>query len=161
MTSSSLKPDQNQLTLFVHPWYEALNAQENTTPCEFELTLNPNEETTGQKSTKQCSSCDQVLPLDSFNNKYDGGLGKDHRCRSCQSKQQKQLRKLLKTSPPKSAVCDCCGKDKRLQLDHCHETGLFRGWLCKSCNVGIGSLGDNLEGLTKAITYLSTNTHGN
>ena len=50
MTNSSLKQDPNQLTIFVHPWYEALNEQENTTPCEFGLTLKPSEETIGLKS---------------------------------------------------------------------------------------------------------------
>jgi hypothetical protein len=50
MTNSSLKQDPNQLTLYVHPWYEALNEQENTTPCEFGLTLKPSEETIGLKS---------------------------------------------------------------------------------------------------------------
>ena len=50
MTNSSLKPDQNQLTLYVHPWYEALKEQENTTRCEFGLTLKPSEEVTGLKS---------------------------------------------------------------------------------------------------------------
>ena len=50
MTNSSLKQDPNQLTIFVHPWYEALNELENTTPCEFGLTLKPSEETIGPKS---------------------------------------------------------------------------------------------------------------
>ena len=50
MTNCSLKPDQNQLTLYVHPWYEALNELENITPCEFGLTLKPSEEVTGPKS---------------------------------------------------------------------------------------------------------------
>ena len=50
MTNSSLKQDPNQLTIFVHPWYEALNDLGSTTPCEFGLTLKPNEETIGPKS---------------------------------------------------------------------------------------------------------------
>ena len=50
MTNSSLKQDPNQLTIFVHPWYEALNELGNTTPCEFGLTLKPSEETIGPKS---------------------------------------------------------------------------------------------------------------
>ena len=50
MTNSSLKPDQNQLTIFVHPWYEVLNELENTTPCEFGLTLKPSEDSIGLKS---------------------------------------------------------------------------------------------------------------
>jgi hypothetical protein len=53
--------------------------------------------------------------------------------------------------------CECCGKTngKRvLANDHCHETGVFRGWLCDSCNLGIGRLGDSIESLQKAIDYL-------
>jgi len=50
MTNSSLKQDQNQLTLYVHPWYEALSDLGNTTPCEFGLTLKPSEEIIGLKS---------------------------------------------------------------------------------------------------------------
>jgi len=50
MTNSSLKPDQNQLTIFVHPWYEALNELENTTRCEFGLTLKPSEDSIGPRS---------------------------------------------------------------------------------------------------------------
>tara|TARA_R100000773_G_C4156599_1_gene76293 strand:+ start:287 stop:562 length:276 start_codon:yes stop_codon:yes gene_type:complete len=41
------------------------------------------------------------------------------------------------------------------QLDHCHETGDFRGWLCKKCNTGLGLLGDNVTELSRAIKYLS------
>jgi hypothetical protein len=55
--------------------------------------------------------------------------------------------------------CDCCGKDivttKTIQLDHCHEKGVFRGWLCKECNISMGNLGDNIEGFIRAIKYLN------
>lgn len=55
--------------------------------------------------------------------------------------------------------CENCGKPpdegrKYLNLDHDHITGEFRGWLCHSCNVGIGHLGDCVEGLEQAIEYL-------
>lgn len=56
------------------------------------------------------------------------------------------------------ALCECCGGppvgNKSLSLDHCHKTGSFRGWLCNKCNTGIGMLGDSLEGLKLAISYL-------
>ena len=50
MTNSSLKPDQNQLTIFVHPWYEELNKQENTIRCELESTLKQSEDSPGLRS---------------------------------------------------------------------------------------------------------------
>lgn len=34
--------------------------------------------------------------------------------------------------PDQCAVCD--RKDHRLIVDHCHKTGLVRGYLCRSCN---------------------------
>jgi len=59
---------------------------------------------------------------------------------------------------PTPPVCECCSKPCKtktvLCLDHCHDTGAFRGWLCNACNVGIGRLGDNEEGLMKALEYL-------
>lgn len=56
------------------------------------------------------------------------------------------------------ARCECCGRLPNgrggLHLDHNHKTGHFRGWLCHSCNVGIGNLGDSIEGLQRAVYYL-------
>lgn len=63
---------------------------------------------------------------------------------------------------PAPLVCECCGTDqfggpnKVLHLDHDHETKEFRGWLCNSCNLGIGHLGDNLDGILRAAAYLTT-----
>lgn len=55
--------------------------------------------------------------------------------------------------------CDCCNKKiittKTVQLDHCHETGLFRGWLCKECNISMGNLGDNTNGIMRVIRYMN------
>jgi hypothetical protein len=58
---------------------------------------------------------------------------------------------------PKPEICECCGKPptaRGFNRDHCHITGKFRGWLCDNCNTGIGKLGDNKEGLQKALNYL-------
>lgn len=43
---------------------------------------------------------------------------------------------------------------RSLCIDHCHETGVIRGLLCARCNKGLGSLGDNLASLKKAVSYL-------
>ena len=55
--------------------------------------------------------------------------------------------------------CACCGSHqneltKKFAVDHDHDTGLIRGLLCSNCNTAIGRLGDNIEGLMKALNYL-------
>jgi hypothetical protein len=55
----------------------------------------------------------------------------------------------------KGDCCEACGVDTdALYLDHDHNTNRFRGWLCGRCNTGIGKLGDNIEGVRKALEYL-------
>lgn len=56
--------------------------------------------------------------------------------------------------------CAICGKPiksarRRMNVDHCHETGEVRGILCTGCNTGLGHLGDNIEGIQKALAYLA------
>lgn len=58
--------------------------------------------------------------------------------------------------------CKICGTHelehkKRLYVDHCHETGEFRGLLCQSCNSMLGYAKDNIETLKKGIEYLNKN----
>jgi hypothetical protein len=57
-------------------------------------------------------------------------------------------------SPPSDSRCDICSRVAKLVLDHDHETGSFRGYLCRDCNLGLGKLGDNLDGLRRVIAYL-------
>lgn len=57
--------------------------------------------------------------------------------------------------------CAICGMSqeengRRLAADHDHVKGEFRGILCNKCNSGLGMLGDSLEGLQKAIAYLTS-----
>lgn len=47
------------------------------------------------------------------------------------------------------------GKTKGWCVDHDHSTGQIRGILCDRCNRGIGLLGDSLEGLERAVQYLT------
>lgn len=64
---------------------------------------------------------------------------------------------LPEPTRPEPDRCECCGNQpikRSLCLDHCHETNIFRGWLCDGCNVSIGRLGDSIEGLQLAMNYL-------
>lgn len=42
----------------------------------------------------------------------------------------------------------------RLHLDHNHETGEFRGWLCDRCNLAAGLIGESAERLTGLAEYV-------
>jgi hypothetical protein len=69
----------------------------------------------------------------------------------------RKSRGLPEPARPRPTTCECCGKPpgkRKLHLDHCHLTGVFRGWLCQYCNTGIGALSDNVGGLHLAIAYL-------
>ena len=53
--------------------------------------------------------------------------------------------------------CVICGRheaelSRRVNMDHCHFTGDFRGWLCQPCNAGVGLLRDDPGGI---LNYLS------
>lgn len=53
--------------------------------------------------------------------------------------------------------CALCGRkatSRALCVDHDHETGVVRGILCLRCNTALGTLGDNAEGLERALRYL-------
>lgn len=91
-------------------------------------------------------------------------------CPSCLSSYNRVLYGLKKDHPtPKAHRCECCGKSEDdltvhysrtgtpisvWRLDHCHETGQFRGWLCANCNIGLGKFYDDPDLLMKAISYI-------
>lgn len=53
-----------------------------------------------------------------------------------------------------SNECQICGATTNLVYDHDHTTMKFRGVLCSRCNVAIGTLGDSVESLSRALKYL-------
>ncbi len=68
-------------------------------------------------------------------------------------------RLLLNSAYPKPENCQVCGilgieLKKGLSLDHDHKTGLFRGWICMSCNIALGMARDNPHILRSLADYL-------
>lgn len=104
---------------------------------------------------KICIHCGKRKNRSSFYKHKKNNDGLDTRCKKCSKKGNKVRSKLRKKAPVKPLNCECCGSDKhKLFLDHDRHTKQFRGWLCNSCNTSIGRLGDNLNGLIKAINYI-------
>ena len=114
-----------------------------------------------------CSVCVRKLPSEYFQHyrtriKKNGlRLRVNTNCRDCSKKESSIVRELKKDNPVPNYKTKCQQCDKIVyekvedipdgingtngpwQLDHDHETGQFRGYLCKRCNTGTGLIGDN------------------
>lgn len=63
---------------------------------------------------------------------------------------------------PADSRCEICGNVARLVWDHNHdleELGFplaecHRGWLCNPCNLTLGLVGDNVQGLMRFLRYV-------
>ncbi|MCP4489979.1 MAG: hypothetical protein GY820_22060 [Gammaproteobacteria bacterium] len=76
-------------------------------------------------------------------------------CQPCNQRYQQDIQYLRTIAPPKPENCACCGvQSDNLHLDHDRFNVEFRGWVCVSCNTGIGALGDDIKGLESALDYL-------
>lgn len=98
----------------------------------------------------------------------NGNCGRGHkknskgRCRKCSSA---RIRSKKYNIPFEEALevpenCELCGIHEEdaawgtMTLDHCHDSGKFRGWICGECNRGLGAFDDDVELLKLAIKYL-------
>jgi len=56
-----------------------------------------------------------------------------------------------------AGLCACCGMKscKTLHLDHCHETGRLRGFVCGTCNVCIGYTNENASQLVSMASWVA------
>jgi hypothetical protein len=143
----------------------------------FTLESNASKVRNGATETK-CGRCQTVKPLTEFYTSKGSYSGYSSYCKKC-SKEYDQSR--VRVSVPKErkprnnttqfkwdcsyeslvekfgSQCNICGRnstEKRLCVDHDHDTGKIRGLLCRQCNSGIGMLQDKTELLEKAIWYL-------
>ena len=57
-----------------------------------------------------------------------------------------------------NGVCAICGGQEpvhpRLNVDHCHETGMVRALLCTPCNTALGLAGDDPDRLRAMAEYV-------
>ncbi len=129
---------------------------------------------------KHCPICDTDKEDSEFNKSSKSKDGLQHYCRGCSNAKRKQwdledpertrgkyLRESygLKLSEYNDMLeaqnhkCAICGQDetrfqKKLVIDHCHDTGKVRQLLCNTCNHGLGNFKDDISLLASAIQYL-------
>ena len=123
-------------------------------------------------SKKVCNVCHRLLDIEDFAKNQNAKNNRTVRrpsCRECRKKidgipiPSKEKRKWTKNKPAYEPFqCPICQKTtipsltSRVVLDHNHDTGKVRGWICDSCNTGIGRFKDDISLLESAIAYLET-----
>jgi hypothetical protein len=114
------------------------------TKCGVELVDEENFRPSNRKCSKyKCSSC----------------IAEGYRESILKSKYGITVEDYDKMYEFQGGCCDVCGRhqtefQKRLAVDHDHETGAVRSLLCASCNSGIGKLGDDIATVREALNYL-------
>ena len=120
---------------------------------------------------KTCSICRQSLSKDSFHKRTlkSGKISLQAKCKECSTKVRKKYwkphssirLKLKLTQAEVDAItapgaCECCGAtDRKLCIDHNHDTEKPRGLLCHNCNTALGLLGDSLSTIQSLSRYLA------
>ena len=83
-------------------------------------------------------------------------------CKTCANTLDRENTQIRKIAGLKPFFCECCFKTTdKLQRDHIHGTHIFRGWICKTCNTGLGLFNDNLKGLLSRCIILGKRSEKN
>ena len=125
-----------------------------------------------QTNQKRCKTCQQVLPYNCFEkNQYNkaGEVIRRASCKECRKRKKPipSARKRdyeLRYPRPKiddSFHCPVCQrtiivqKNRDVNLDHDHETGEIRGYVCNDCNTGMGNFNDNVSIILRAVKWIN------
>jgi protein-arginine kinase activator protein McsA len=104
------------------------------------------------ETTKECNTCNETKSVTDFYKHPEMALGRFNVCKSCYIRRENIKKRLKKGfGSLRTDHCECCDKtDVKLQLDHCHKTEKFRGFICRSCNQVLGNYGDNYASIKEA-----------
>lgn len=76
-------------------------------------------------------------------------------CKSCRARRRRYgVSEEWYISMP--SVCEICGSNQRISIDHDHATGRARGALCGRCNTAIGMIDESVETLKNMIYYIES-----
>lgn len=119
---------------------------------------------------KICNRCGRYLPVTHFQKNQNGKNNRTVRRPSCKDCRDyidgidipETVKKEWEKTKPEYEIWECpiCkkrtipGLTSKVVLDHDHETGKPRAWICDSCNTGLGRFQDNIDILENAIEYL-------
>jgi len=121
--------------------------------------------------TKICRDCNIEKAIEEFepNRRFyskdnpNGRVVRRPSCRTCRSKKKTIKRSQSKHwKRPQTFECPVCKHvydGSYARLDHCHDTGNVRGWLCDNCNTGFGKFREDIGILRNAVRYLEGSIH--
>ena len=113
----------------------------------------------------RCQTCDEIKSEEDFYNQVSK-LGRNKTCKACHP--AKHLEKAYGITPEdyskmleeqgNTCANQACNygndDDHTLFVDHCHETGMVRGLLCRWCNSAEGFLKSDTEVAQGLIDYM-------
>lgn len=123
-----------------------------------------------------CTTCKTFKPASDYRLERDkravNGIAMRSKCSVChEERKYKAFLKLrynithddyLALEAKQKGCCAICkssfsnnSRTNRLFVDHCHSSGKVRGLLCSKCNHALGLFNDDINLLSKAISYLS------
>lgn len=125
----------------------------------------------GEHDNYICNICFVFLPKEKFDiNQRDsrGNVVRRPSCQKCRAHldlktiPRREEAKWRKNAPRPGALfrCPICRKhsiahiNAKIVLDHDHHHGKIRGWLCDSCNTGLGRFKNGVELFNNARAYL-------
>ncbi len=119
---------------------------------------------------KICNICHKLLNTNEFAKNQNGKNNRSVRRPSCggcrkdlegtnmsPKAKAEWLKKNPKNTPFECPICakkTIAGVTSKVVLDHNHRNGEIRGWVCDSCNTGIGRFKDDVELIKRAIEYV-------
>ncbi len=122
---------------------------------------------------KICNICHKLKKTTDFAKNQNAKNNRSVRrpsCKDCRIKMEgvgvsrEERLKWLKIKPSNEPYeCPICGKrtiagiTSKVVLEHDHRTGMAGGWICDSCNTGLGRFKDDIELLKCAIEFLKKN----
>ncbi|MCP3921244.1 MAG: hypothetical protein GY714_01535 [Desulfobacterales bacterium] len=119
----------------------------------------------GAQHTKYCNGCGTRKHKTNFSKSIRMNDGLQAQCKNCKWNYA-ILKKFNMTGDDYNVLliiqdggCGICGATeqqigKKLCIDHDHKTSEIRGLLCSPCNKALGGLGDTIDGVRRALSYL-------